>query len=255
MLGFVNDVRPLYSYANVVIVPTLASAGTNLKTLEAMAAGRAIVATPSGSKGLGLRHKVSAWIAEDARGFAEGIAALAEEPEHRRRLAGEARRIAEDRFDWKRIGALERDLLREIIEPPLTIRQAGDGDVGDLDRIQRLSPEAVRWEPRGYLAYDCRVAELGDRVAGFVVSRTLAADESEILSLVVDPDLRRRGIGLRLMREVLDHRPGTWYLEVRESNQAARKLYGRLGFEEIALRPDYYQDTGETAVVMRLKPC
>lgn len=157
--------------------------------------------------------------------------------------------------DWKSAGSLRREALREVIEPPLVIRQAGEADVPALDRIQLAAPEAVLWEPRSYLAYDCRVAELGGRIAGFVVCRTLSAGESEVLSLVVDPELRRRRIGLGLMRTVLDHRPGTWYLEVRESNWAARKLYDRLGFEDISLRPHYYQDTGETAVVMRLKPC
>jgi ribosomal-protein-alanine N-acetyltransferase len=163
--------------------------------------------------------------------------------------------VAEAGFDWEKIGAAQRDVLRQIIEPPLVIRQAAEGDLPHLDRIQHASPEAVLWEPHSYLSYDCRVAELGGRVAGFVVCRTLAADEAEVLSLVVDPNLRRRGIGLSLMRQALDHKPGTWYLEVRESNWPARRLYGRLGFEDISLRPHYYQDTGETAVVMRLKPC
>ena len=58
------------------------------------------------------------------------------------------------------------------------------------------------------------------------------------------------------MREMLDLRAGaTWYLEVRESNQRARNLYKKLGFSDISLRQAYYQDTGESAVVMRLKPC
>ncbi|HVX67399.1 MAG TPA: GNAT family N-acetyltransferase [Bryobacteraceae bacterium] len=253
--GFVPDVRPFYAAANIAIVPTLASAGTNLKTLEAMAAGRAIVATPSGSKGLGLRHGVNAWIAKDARGFAEGVATLAGDPELRSRLAAEARRLAEREYDWKRIGAIQREVLHEVLDPPIMVRPAREGDVPDLDRIQLASPEAVLWEPHSYLSYECRVAEIAGRVAGFLVCRTLAADEAEVLSLVVDPALRRRGVAQRLMREALDGRPGTWYLEVRESNHAARKLYRKLGFEDISLRPHYYQDTGETAVVMRLKPC
>lgn len=157
--------------------------------------------------------------------------------------------------DLKSVGSRQREALREITDPPLVIRLAAEADVPALDRIQLASQEAVLWDPHSYLAYDCRVAELAGRVAGFVVCRTLAAGESEVLSLVVDPGLRCRGIGLALMRQVLDHSPGTWYLEVRESNWAARKLYCKLGFEDISLRPHYYQDTGETAVVMRLKPC
>jgi len=236
-----------FEHANVVVGPAL----------EAMAIERAIVATPGAPDTLGLRHNVSAWIARDtAAGLADGIVTLLGDPDLRRRLAREARRLAEERFDWKCIGVAERALLREIVERPPTIRPARKADIPELDRIQRLAPEAVLWDASGYLAYDCRVAELRGRIAGFVVCRKLSDDEAEVLSLVVDPDVRRRGVGALLMHEALDHLAGrTWYLEVRESNQPARKLYRKLGFQDIDLRPAYYQDTGEAAVVMRLKPC
>jgi ribosomal-protein-alanine acetyltransferase len=235
-----------HEQANVVVGPAL----------EAMALRRAIVAMRGAPETLGLRHEVSAWIARDASGLAEGILTLLGDPELRLRLAEAARRLAEERYDWRHIGALERSLLREIVERPPAIRPARKQDLPELDRIQRLSPEAVLWEPSAYLSYDCRVAELGRRMAGFLVCRDLSADEAEILSLVVDPEVRRRGIGSRLMRGALGRRTGTtWYLEVRESNRPARNLYRKLGFEELSLRPAYYQDTGESAVVMRLKPC
>jgi ribosomal-protein-alanine acetyltransferase len=142
---------------------------------------------------------------------------------------------------------LYRDLIDRVV-----VRPAAAQDVPALDRIQRLSPGAVLWEPASYLSYDCRVAEVEGRVAGFVVCRALAGTESEVLSLVVDPDARRRGIGTRLMRAVLGEAPQTtWYLEVRESNWPARNLYRKLGFQDVASRVNYYQDSGETAVVMR----
>ncbi len=224
--------------------------------LEAMAIGRAIVAARRDLDGLGLQHLISAWAGRNAAGLADGIVTLLRDVELRRRLAQAARRVVEERFEWKQIGALERGLLHEILDRPPRIRSARPDDVPELDRIQRLAPEAVLWEPSGYLAYDCRLAEAGGRVVGFLVCRKLSSDEAEVLSLVVDPEVRRRGIGSHLMREVLDHRAGTtWYLEVRESNWRARKLYQKLGFEDISVRPGYYQDTGEAAVVMRLKPC
>jgi ribosomal-protein-alanine acetyltransferase len=256
VLDLVRDVRPYYEQANVVIVPTLVAGGTHLKTLEAMAAGRAIAATPAGVKGLGLEHGVSAWIAEDAATLAAGIRGLLDDPALRRRLAQAARRLAEERFGWKRIGELQRAMLREITDAPPLIRAARAADVAELDRLQRTSPEAVLWEPSAYLAYDCRVAECNGRTVGFVVARSLSGDEFEVLSLVVDPDLRRRGVGSHLMQHLLDgRRRATWYLEVRESNWRARNLYKKLGFEDVSLRPGYYQDSGEAAVVMRLKPC
>ena len=61
--GFISDVRPLYAAANVVVVPTQISAGTNLKVLESLACQRAMVSTSSGCAGLGLEHGTNIWIA------------------------------------------------------------------------------------------------------------------------------------------------------------------------------------------------
>lgn len=244
-------------FPQAALVSSPAEANVALRpALEAMAMERAIVASPAAAEALGLQHNASAWIARDASASAEGIVTLLGDPELRRRLARAARRVVEERFDWKQIGALERGLLHEIVNRPPAIRPARKEDAAELDRIQRLSTEAILWEPLSYLTYDCRVADLGGRMAGFVVSRSLSPQESEILSLVVDPEVRRRGIGSLLMQEALgDRSVTTWYLEVRESNWRARNLYKKLGFEDISLRPAYYQDTGEPAVVMRLKPC
>ena len=52
--GFVADVRPAYRQAAIVIAPLLASAGTNIKIMEAMAMGKAIVSTTGGVNGLDL---------------------------------------------------------------------------------------------------------------------------------------------------------------------------------------------------------
>lgn len=133
----------------------------------------------------------------------------------------------------------------------LSIRPAVKCDVAALDRIQRSSPGAVIWEPDGYLSYPCEVAELDGKVVGFVVTRSLGDLESEVLSLMVAPDCRRRGIARHLMIHVLQSSPRAWFLEVRESNLPAIRLYAKLGFEEVDKRDNYYQDTGETAIVMR----
>lgn len=114
ILGYVSDVERLYAACNVVVAPTLVSAGTNLKVLEAMAMERAVAATPSGCAGLGLEHKVSAWIAEDPAKLAEGVIRLLREPDLRRSLAQQARLAAERSFDWTRIGEAQRDLWREL---------------------------------------------------------------------------------------------------------------------------------------------
>jgi glycosyltransferase involved in cell wall biosynthesis len=116
MLGFVADVRPLYVEANLVIVPTTVSAGTNVKVLEAMAMRRAIVSTSSGCAGLSLVHGHSVWIADTPEAFAAGIATLINDPERRESIAAAARAHAERHFDWSAIGERQRRLIAECLE-------------------------------------------------------------------------------------------------------------------------------------------
>jgi glycosyltransferase involved in cell wall biosynthesis len=113
MLGFVADVRPLYVEANLVIVPTTVSAGTNVKVLEAMAMQRAVVATSSGSAGLGLLHGHSVWEADRPEPFAAGVATLIADPERRTHIAQAAYGHAVRNFSWAAIGEKQRELLRK----------------------------------------------------------------------------------------------------------------------------------------------
>jgi ACS family hexuronate transporter-like MFS transporter len=135
------------------------------------------------------------------------------------------------------------------------IRPAEAGDLGAIAAIQLASPTAARWEPRLYLDYDCRVAVLERKVAGFIVVRQTAPGEYEILNLAVAPQFRRRGIGAALLRNVVAERRGEYFLEVRQSNRPAQALYRKLGFTEAGLRQNYYADPPEAAIVMRLESC
>ena len=98
------------------------------------------------------------------------------------------------------------------------------------------------------------VATVDDGVAGYVVARQ-AADEGEILNLGVARGRRRLGIGRALvragLRELAGRGAAAVYLEVRESNAAARRLYGDLGFREVRRRRGYYRRPTEDAIVLR----
>jgi glycosyltransferase involved in cell wall biosynthesis len=113
--GFVADVVPFYAATNLVLAPTLVSAGTNLKVLEAMAMRRAVVATPSGCDGLGLRHGESVWVAAAAGAMAAGIVALLRDRPRRESLARCAEQIAIDHFGWEAIGREQQRLWRELL--------------------------------------------------------------------------------------------------------------------------------------------
>jgi glycosyltransferase involved in cell wall biosynthesis len=99
--GFVQDLRPLYAQAAVVVAPLVVSAGTNIKVLEAMACQRAVVSTPVGCTGLGLLDGQDALIRQESPEFADAIIELLADPQRRRAIASAARRTVEQRFSWR----------------------------------------------------------------------------------------------------------------------------------------------------------
>lgn len=101
------------------------------------------------------------------------------------------------------------------------------------------------------------VARLDGLVVGFA-GLWLMVDEAHVTTFAVDPAWRRRRIGERLLVALLDiamargAREAT--LEVRLSNVAARRLYEKYGFRPVGLRPRYYSDNGEDALIMTTEP-
>ncbi len=134
------------------------------------------------------------------------------------------------------------------------VRPASSADLRAIARIQRSSPTAAQWPPEDYLRYVCLVAAVGREVAGFAVLRRTGG-EYELLNLAVAPERRRRGIGRRLVAAALEKAAGPVYLEVRASNEAARKLYEACGFRPVGIRENYYRNPTESAIVMRFQSC
>jgi ribosomal-protein-alanine N-acetyltransferase len=138
------------------------------------------------------------------------------------------------------------------------VRPAAAADVDALHAIER----AVFSDPWALSDFrECLaaatpvfVAVRGHEVVGYVISRA-AADEGEILNLAVAPAQQRQGVGRLLAQRALDDLAArgarSVYLEVRESNAAARRLYEGLGFEAVARRPNYYRQPAEAALVLR----
>ena len=134
----------------------------------------------------------------------------------------------------------------------MIIRPATEQDLLAISEIQESAPQASHWNPRDYLAYECHVAERENLVLGFLVVRAVAEREWEILNLAVAPTVRRQGIGRHLLGDVLARHAGEFFLEVRQSNESARRFYAQLGFKTITIRLQYYSNPPDSAIVMKL---
>jgi len=94
------------------------------------------------------------------------------------------------------------------------------------------------------------IARLKDGIAGYG-GFWLVLDEAHLGNLAVTPRLRRRGIGERILKELIEMGKSKGVnlmtLEVRESNEKARALYEKMKFKLVAIRKGYYSDTKEDA--------
>jgi glycosyltransferase involved in cell wall biosynthesis len=114
--SFVADVRPAYCRAAIVIAPLLASAGTNIKIMEAMAMGKAIVSTPAGINGLDdLENGRDVIVVEGGESMARAIADLIDHPEKRKAIEIQARRAAVERYDWDVIAREQAEVYRSLL--------------------------------------------------------------------------------------------------------------------------------------------
>ena len=100
----------------------------------------------------------------------------------------------------------------------------------------------------------CMVAVEDDRIVGFLAFEQIL-DEGSVVEIAVHPDHRRKGIARELIRSAIsDNSLKEIFLEVRESNIPAIRLYESLEFERIGVRKDYYHAPKEDAVMMKNMP-
>jgi ribosomal-protein-alanine N-acetyltransferase len=146
------------------------------------------------------------------------------------------------------------------------VRLATAADISRMLEIERSATSAAHWSTAQYeevfseeidgVPYRMAlVIEDEQLIAGFLIARFVAA-EVEIENIVIDQSARRHGFGSRLVEEFLhiawDRIAGSIFLEVRESNLAARALYEKFSFSETGRRKNYYCDPAEDAIQYRL---
>jgi ribosomal-protein-alanine N-acetyltransferase len=159
----------------------------------------------------------------------------------------------------------------------LRVRRANAEDVQAMVDLDRQAPSAAHWSRQQYedlfradphpssrfawIVEDGNPAQSesakrdASKTLAFLVTRCVAG-EWELENIVVDTTFRGKGIGMLLLRELISHARANHgeciFLEVRHSNQSARALYEKLGFEEEGLRKSYYANPVEDAILYRL---
>ena len=148
-----------------------------------------------------------------------------------------------------------------VARPPLRVRidPMTVEDISDVHDIESAS------FPIPWPIYAFRQELETNRMARYLVVRVggqsvayagiwLMMDEAHVTTFAVLPEWRRRGIGARLMLAVLrlsiEMRASMATLEVRLGNIGARTLYQHFGFRPVGVRPRYYSDNGEDALIM-----
>jgi [ribosomal protein S18]-alanine N-acetyltransferase len=145
----------------------------------------------------------------------------------------------------------------------LSIRAATVADLPAMMAVEKHAATAAHWSAEQYEALfrasdPGRVALIMQEesgVQGFVIARVVG-EEWEIENIAIAGPARRRGLGTRLLGELLDlakaQGAAAVFLEVRESNQEARALYEKWAFLESGRRRRYYKDPEEDAILYRL---
>lgn len=141
------------------------------------------------------------------------------------------------------------------------VRGATPEDISAIVALERDSPAAAHWpEPtyRRIFSNDAShrialvVADGNSKLLGFVIART-AAEDCELENIVVARRQRDRGFGSQLLQSLATkarkQNASRIFLEVRESNTAARALYENCGFAITGRRPSYYSDPVEDAIL------
>jgi len=148
-----------------------------------------------------------------------------------------------------------------VARPPLkvVIEPMAVDYLAEVQAIEKASfsspwpPHAYRSELESNRLAQYLVARVADEVAGYG-GMWLMVDEAHITTFAVHPSWRRQRIGERLLLAFLDlavdRRAREATLEVRLSNLAARRLYEKYGFRPVGLRPRYYSDDNEDALIM-----
>ncbi|ENU92688.1 ribosomal-protein-alanine acetyltransferase [Acinetobacter vivianii] len=131
--------------------------------------------------------------------------------------------------------------------------------VAAIERLVQTHPWSKQQFQESLASYQCTVYEQANQVVGFCILQPVL-DEANLLLMAIHPSQQGKGLGYALLDDSiqqLKNNPIQIFLEVRESNTAAIRLYEKTGFHQIDLRKNYYPNpdgSREHAVIM-VKTC
>ncbi|MCI1696591.1 ribosomal protein S18-alanine N-acetyltransferase [Aneurinibacillus aneurinilyticus] len=142
------------------------------------------------------------------------------------------------------------------------IRRMEMKDLDGIEEVERLSFQTP-WSRDSFINELKQnvfaryfVAEKARQIVGYG-GMWLVLDEAHITNVAIHPDYRGQYFGEKLMHRLMEYAADSgataMTLEVRRSNETAKGLYRKLGFVEEGIRPGYYTDNGEDAIIMWLR--
>jgi ribosomal-protein-alanine N-acetyltransferase len=142
------------------------------------------------------------------------------------------------------------DITTEIYKPYLE-------QILEIENVSFPSP----WSMKAFKAEiqnpsACLWALIEDKVLSGYICFWMFDSEIQLINIAIHPEKRQQGLGEYLLTKMIEDciskaKHYIW-LEVRPSNAAAKRLYQKMGFEEVGRRKKYYMDTNEDAIVMSL---
>lgn len=114
-LGFIEDLDKILSIVDIAIVPLEKGGGTKLKILDYLSYGIPVLTTKTGAEGLEVVDKKNIWISDDVNeSFIESLTYLIKDREIRNKIGPKARELAENLYDWNKIGIKLTELYGDI---------------------------------------------------------------------------------------------------------------------------------------------
>ena len=204
------------------------------------------------------RQNAGALAALAAKYASDGIMVSSDEfaPDYLRLSQAERESMEKDKSDS--VSLSEKKAASRNTPGKVRIRQMTAEDVEDAWKLEQINLGKEAWTQKQLLDAMTRddtvylVAEMAGRIVGLCGVRNISG-EGEVTNVSVSGDVRREGCGYKMVKQLLERGRGIgikdYTLEVRAQNAPAIRLYEKLGFKSEGVRPGFYDEPKDDAVI------